>query len=55
MKRFVTLLACLPTLPAFAHGGHGAATEFHWHATDTAGFVTIVVLAAVAIWMSRGE
>ena len=40
---------------AHAHSGHGAATEWHWHASDTAGFVMVVVLAGLAIWLSRGD
>jgi hypothetical protein len=40
---------------AHAHAGHGAVQEWHWHATDTAGFITVVVLAAIALWLSRGE
>jgi hypothetical protein len=55
MKRIATLLAAAPALPAFAHGGHGPASGFHWHATDTAGFVVVLVLAAAAIWSSRGK
>ncbi|HSV36017.1 MAG TPA: hypothetical protein VLI46_10700 [Ramlibacter sp.] len=39
---------------ALAHGGHGLG-EAHWHATDTAGFVLVAILAAVAIWLSRGD
>ena len=54
MKRIATLLASLATLPAFAHPGHGAA-EIHWHATDTAGFLFVAVLAGLAIWISRGD
>ncbi len=40
------------TAPAFAHGGHGLAGS-HWHATDTAGFAVVAVLAGLAIWLSR--
>ena len=38
-----------------AHPGHGAATEWHWHASDTSGFLMVAVLAGLAIWLSRGE
>ena len=38
-----------------AHAGHGAAQEWHWHATDTSGFLMVAVLAALALWLSRGE
>jgi hypothetical protein len=42
------------TADAFAHGGHGMEGA-HWHATDVSGFVLVVVLAALAIFFSRGE
>jgi hypothetical protein len=45
--------ALLSCVPAWAHGGHGAA-EWHWHASDTFGFVLVAALAAAAIWFSRG-
>jgi hypothetical protein len=54
MKRIATLLAAATCLPAFAHGGHGATTS-HWHATDTAGFVLVALLAGLALWLSRGD
>jgi len=38
-----------------AHPGHGAATEWHWHVSDTSGFLMVAVLAGLAIWLSRGE
>ena len=47
-----TLLGC--TAMAWAHDGHGMAGS-HWHATDTAGFVVVVALATIAIWLSRGD
>ena len=37
---------------AMAHEGHGLAGA-HWHASDTLGFVLVVVLAAAAVWISR--
>ena len=40
---------------AHAHPGHGAATAWHWHASDTSGFLMVAVLAGVALWISRGE
>jgi hypothetical protein len=40
---------------AHAHAGHGAALAWHWHATDTSGFLMVAVLAALALWLSRGE
>ena len=47
-----TLLGCTAT--AWAHEGHGMAGS-HWHATDTAGFALVAALAALAIWLSRGD
>ena len=38
-----------------AHPGHGASEPWHWHATDTSGFLMVVVLAGLAIWLSRGD
>jgi hypothetical protein len=40
--------------PALAHGGHGAA-DWHWHASDTSGFLMVVVLASLALWLSRKD
>ncbi|MEO5670897.1 MAG: hypothetical protein ABIR26_09435 [Ramlibacter sp.] len=42
------------TAGAFAHDGHGMQGS-HWHATDVSGFVLVVVLATLAIWLSRGK
>jgi hypothetical protein len=49
-----SLLFALAT-SAHAHPGHGAASAWHWHATDTSGFLMVAVLAGVALWISRGE
>jgi hypothetical protein len=38
-----------------AHPGHGAVTEWHWHASDTSGFLMVAVLAGLALWLSRGD
>ena len=38
-----------------AHPGHGASEPWHWHATDTSGFLMVALLAGLAIWLSRGE
>jgi hypothetical protein len=56
MRRLVLapLLATLAT-GALAHPGHAAVQEWHWHATDTAGFLVVAVLAGIAIWLSRGD
>ena len=52
------LIASCPFLswstPAFSHGGDGL-LDMHWHATDILGFVAVVAMAAVAIWLSRNE
>jgi hypothetical protein len=40
---------------AHAHAGHAAAQPWHWHATDTSGFLMVAVLAGLALWLSRGE
>jgi hypothetical protein len=50
----VGLLSTLSTT-VHAHAGHGAVHEWHWHATDTAGFLTVAVLAAITLWLSRGD
>ena len=57
--RFARQLATASTLlsaatGAWAHDGHGLAGS-HWHATDVSGFVLVVVLATLAILLSRGE
>jgi hypothetical protein len=51
------LLAALFALAtsAHAHPGHGAAQTWHGHASDTAGFLLVAVLAGLAIWFSREE
>ena len=40
---------------AQAHPGHGASQPWHWHATDTSGFLMVAVLAGLAIWLSRED
>jgi hypothetical protein len=39
---------------AFAHDGHGLAGS-HWHASDSFGFMAMVGLIALAVWLSRGK
>jgi hypothetical protein len=51
---FASILLALAS-SAHAHPGHGAVQPWHWHASDTAGFLTIAVLAGVALWLSRDE
>ena len=38
---------------AHAHAGHGAPQAWHWHATDTSGFLMVALLAGLALWLSR--
>ena len=55
--RPAALIAPLLALAASAHAhpGHGASSAWHWHASDTSGFLTVAVLAGLALWLSRGE
>ncbi|MBX9611295.1 MAG: hypothetical protein K2X51_06700 [Burkholderiales bacterium] len=53
MKYAVILCTTVLALPALAHSGHGL-DGTHWHASDAWGFVGVAVLAAVAVWLSRG-
>jgi hypothetical protein len=54
--RLATVATALLTLAsgAQAHPGHGA-TPWHWHATDTSGFLMVALLGGLALWLSRGE
>jgi hypothetical protein len=57
--RFAKQLSTAATLlmtgaGAMAHDGHGMQGT-HWHATDACGFVLVVVLATLAILLSRGD
>jgi hypothetical protein len=54
MRTFAAALATTFAATAHAHGGHGIAQDVHWHATDAWGFLLVGVLAAVAIWLTRG-
>ena len=54
-RQFATAAALLgATATSIAHEVHGLGGS-HWHATDTAGFAVVALLAAIAIWLSRGE
>lgn len=53
MQRLAAALATLAAVPAIAHDGHGAATQMHWHATDTFGLLVVGLLAGVALWLGR--
>jgi hypothetical protein len=55
LLRPLTALALLSASVARAHPGHGALQEWHWHATDTSGFLMVAVLAGLALWLSRGK
>jgi hypothetical protein len=55
LLRSLTGLLLLAISAAHAHPGHGAVQEWHWHASDTAGFLMVAVLAGLAIWLSRGD
>ncbi len=52
-KLLLAAAAALAALPAQAHEGHGLPGATHWHATDVAGLVAIVALAAGAAWWIR--
>ena len=51
------LAAALTSLAASAHAhpGHGAFSDWHWHATDTTGFLLVALLAGLAIWLFSGD
>ena len=53
--RLAPLLLTLAAGAAQAHPGHGEALAWHWHATDTWGFLLVAALGALAIWLSRGD
>jgi hypothetical protein len=54
-KQLAAAAALLVTSAAsMAHEAHGLGSS-HWHATDTAGFAVVALLATLAIWLSRGE
>ena len=54
MKLARIVVPLLASGSAFAHEGHGM-PAWHWHATDTFGFVLVLALAALAMWISRGR
>ncbi len=45
----ILLSGALTHWGAFAHEGHGLAGSAHWHATDTLGFIGVVLVAAL-VW-----
>lgn len=54
MTRSLVALLATVAASAHAHPGHGIAQEWHWHASDTFGFLLVAALAALAIWLSGG-
>jgi hypothetical protein len=51
-----TIASCALLIRAsavLAHDGHGLDGS-HWHSTDVAGFVALAVVAALAVWFTRG-
>lgn len=52
--RFLIALFALLATTVHAHPGHGIAEDWHWHASDTFGFLLVAALAALAIWLSGG-
>ena len=53
LRLLVATFASLATA-AQAHPGHGA-PAWHWHPTDTSGFLMVAVLAGIALWLSHEE
>jgi hypothetical protein len=53
-KHLIAAAGLLLAGAAHAHPGHGAAS-WHWHATDTAGLLTVAAIACLALLFSRGE
>jgi hypothetical protein len=54
---FILIAACAVSMgagTAFAHEGHGL-TGGHWHATDAWGFIAMIGLVALAVWLSSGK
>ncbi len=53
LKQFFALVSGLTASGlSLAHGGHGAGTDSHWHATDSWGLLVGVALVA-ALWWAR--
>ena len=50
----VLLAAAAFCAPALAHEGHGLFGA-HWHATDTLGFIGVVLAIGVALWWSSSK
>jgi hypothetical protein len=55
MKTIILIAACALSTGASAHNGHGM-LGFHWHATDTLGFILgLNVVAAIGWFIGRGK
>jgi hypothetical protein len=54
-QRLLPAALCALASSVHAHPGHGAASEWHWHASDTSGFLMVAVLAGLTLWLSRGD
>ncbi|HYJ99608.1 MAG TPA: hypothetical protein VEX14_16220 [Burkholderiaceae bacterium] len=52
MKPLLGTLALAASPLALAHEGHGM-DAFHWHATDTLGFIVLAVAAGLVLWAIR--
>ena len=54
IRFFVILLSgALTHWSAYAHEGHGLPGSSHWHASDTLGFVGVVLVAAVVWFINK--
>ncbi len=52
-RRLLATSLALASSFAQAHDGHSLSGS-HWHATDSLGFISLAIAAAVALWLSRG-
>jgi hypothetical protein len=52
MKSLLGALALGLSPLAFAHEGHGMGA-YHWHASDTLGFVVLAVAVGLVLWAIR--
>lgn len=53
LKLIAAQAVFMPTKVLFAHDGHGLQGA-HWHASDATGFVVLIGIIAVTVWLSRG-
>ncbi|MCC2633469.1 hypothetical protein [Ramlibacter sp.] len=52
LLRPFSAIALLASGAAHAHPGHGLPQAWHWHSTDTVGFLVVAVLAGLALWFT---